>query len=82
MIGFGSFELNANRGGFHMLVRGHIVRGCGHFQSRIANHPDVFENHTGQELFPGTLNVKIDRQIKVTEDFRIRERKSVSRHKI
>lgn len=55
-----------------MLVRGHIVRGCGHFQSRIANHPDVFENHTGQELFPGTLNVKIDRQIKVTEDFRIR----------
>jgi CTP-dependent riboflavin kinase len=37
----------------------------------MTNYGDVFKKVTGQELFPGTLNVRIDRQIAVREDFRI-----------
>jgi CTP-dependent riboflavin kinase len=54
-----------------MLIRGHIVGGLNHFQRRIARYRGVFKEKTGQELFPGTLNVKIAHQIKVREDFRI-----------
>ena len=55
-----------------MIVRGQIVRGCNHFQVRMTKYRDVFKKATGQELFPGTLNVKVDRQIEVREDFRIK----------
>lgn len=55
-----------------MIVRGRVVRGCNHFQVRMTTHRDVFTKATGRELFPGTLNVKVDHQIEVREDFRIR----------
>ena len=55
-----------------MFVKGHIVSGLNHFQQRIARYRGVFKEWTGPELFPGTLNVKIDRQIEIKEDFRIK----------
>lgn len=55
-----------------MFIRGYIVKGSNHFQRRIIRYRSVFKDRTGEELFPGTLNVKIDRQIKVREDFRIK----------
>lgn len=32
---------------------------------------DVFTKAVGEELYPGTLNVEIDRKILIQEDFRI-----------
>jgi len=55
-----------------MIVRGQIVRGCNHFQVRMTKYRHVFTKTLGQELFPGTLNVKIDGQIEAREDFRIK----------
>ncbi len=55
-----------------MILRGCVVLGCNHFQSRMTNYREVFERVAGQELFPGTLNVRIDRQIAVREDFRMK----------
>ncbi len=54
-----------------MLLRGHVVGGCKHFRVRMTEYRDVFTKVTGQELFPGTLNVKIACKIPVKEDFRI-----------
>jgi CTP-dependent riboflavin kinase len=45
-------------------VKGRIFTGVQDFQRRMTRHPDVFKKATGQELYPGTLNVKIDRKIK------------------
>jgi hypothetical protein len=45
-------------------VKGRIFTGVQDFQRGMTRHPDVFKKATGQELYPGTLNVKIDRKIK------------------
>src|ERR1700722_4375995 len=37
-------------------VKGHIIAGVGDFQKRMTVFADVFEQATGQKLFPGTLN--------------------------
>lgn len=55
-----------------MIVRGQIVRGCNHFQARMTKYRHVFTKAAGVDLFPGTLNVKIDGQIEAREDFRIK----------
>jgi CTP-dependent riboflavin kinase len=53
------------------LVKGLIVAGSGHFRQRMTTYRDVFTKAAGEELYPGTLNVKIDREIEIKEDFRI-----------
>jgi len=37
----------------------------------MTRFPDVFKKATGEHLYPGTLNVKIDRKIKIQHDFKI-----------
>jgi len=55
-----------------MILKRHVVLGCNHFQGRMTNYREVFQKATGQELFPGTLNVRVDRRIPVREDFRVK----------
>lgn len=55
-----------------MKVRGNIVRGSNHFEFRMTKYRDTFTKAAGQQLFPGTLNVKINHPIEVREDFRIK----------
>ena len=38
---------------------------------RMTQYRDVFLRATGQELYPGTLNVVVGREVVVKEDFRI-----------
>lgn len=54
-----------------MILKGPVVQGCKHFQTRMTKFREVIKEATGQELFPGTLNVRIDREIKIQEEFRI-----------
>ncbi len=55
-----------------MLLRGHVVEGCNHFEGRMTRYADVSQERTGQRLYPGTINLRVDRPIPVKEDFRIR----------
>ena len=57
---------------FHRKVRGQVVNGSNHFERRMKNYRHIFTKAAGRELFPGTINVKIDHSIKVREDFRIK----------
>lgn len=52
-------------------VKGRIITGVQDFKGRMTRFSDVFKKATGQELYPGTLNVKIDRKIKIQQDFKI-----------
>lgn len=54
-----------------MILRGKVVRGCNHFQVRMTKYREAFTKAASQELFPGTINVEVDRSIDVSEDFRI-----------
>jgi CTP-dependent riboflavin kinase len=38
----------------------------------MTNYADVFEKATGEKLYPGTINVRVDKGISVMEHFRIR----------
>ena len=53
------------------MIVGQVVVGVGHFRGRIMRFADVFERATGEKLFAGTLNVRVDRPIPIREDFRI-----------
>ncbi len=54
-----------------MILKGRVVQGCEHFRERMTRYREVFKQATGQEVFPGTLNVSIDREVKIKEEFRI-----------
>lgn len=47
-------------------------KGCGHFKVRMEKYPKVFKQATGEELYPGTLNIIVSKQIPIKEDFRIK----------
>lgn len=53
-------------------VTGRVTDGVGDFRVRMTRYPDVFEQATGERLFPGTLNVDIGTPLRVREDFRVR----------
>ena len=53
------------------VVTGEICSGCGHFKKRMDDYPNVFEKATGGKLFPGTLNVRLDKSVPIKEHFRI-----------
>jgi CTP-dependent riboflavin kinase len=50
-------------------VKGRIVTGVDDFRRRMTDFSDVFKKAAGEELYPGTLNVRIDRKIKIQPDF-------------
>jgi len=52
-------------------VRGTIQSGVKHFTTRMTTYSKVFEETTGEKLFPGTLNVKIAEMLPIKEHFRI-----------
>ena len=54
-----------------VILTGHVVRGVGHFKQRMTTHPEAFYRATGEKLFPGTLNVRLERRVEVREHFRI-----------
>jgi len=54
-----------------IVVEGKVVPGFGHFRERMRKFPEVFRQATGVELFKGTLNVDVGREIVIREDFRI-----------
>jgi len=54
-----------------IVVKGKVVSGFGHFRRRITDFPEVFRKATGEELFPGTLNVDVGTPIKIKEERRI-----------
>ncbi len=51
------------------VLKGSVVRGCGHFTHRMSNFPEPFRSAIGETLFPGTLNVDVGRPIGIKEDF-------------
>jgi len=55
-----------------MLLKGQVVKGCNHFQGRMTNYSEVFKNATGQDLYPGTINLKVPYAVTIREDFRIK----------
>ena len=55
-----------------LLIKGQVVQGFRHFQQRMTNFRNAFRDATGEELFPGTLNVKVDGKMPINEHFRIR----------
>ena len=46
--------------------------GNGDFGRRMKDFPEGFERAAGEKLYPGTLNVKVDRPIRWKEDFRVK----------
>src|ERR1700722_3119608 len=54
------------------IVFGALHKGNGDFTKRMTKFRDVFKQATGQDLFPGTLNVRVGEGIEIKEHFRIR----------
>lgn len=54
-----------------MRVFGIVVHGMGAWRPRIERYPEVFLAGTGQRLFPGTLNVLLEHDLPIREEFRI-----------
>jgi CTP-dependent riboflavin kinase len=52
-------------------IHGRIREGNKDFTKRMTTFSAVFAKAVGEELFPGTLNVQVDQQIKIREHFRI-----------
>jgi len=52
-------------------VHGVVEGGIGACRPRMERFPDVFRQLTGEPLFPGTLNIRIDRPLAIHEEFRI-----------
>lgn len=55
-----------------LILKGRVQPGVGHFRKRMTNYSYVCERSTGEKLFPGTINVKIDEELQVLEHFRVR----------
>ncbi len=51
---------------------GKVKNGVRHFTERMNNYPHVFKAATGEDLYPGTINVEVNCEIPIKEDFRIR----------
>lgn len=53
------------------IYRGIIQSGLGHFTFRMNRHAEVFAKATGEQLFPGTLNIRVAEKVPIKEHFRI-----------
>ena len=47
-------------------IKGMVVVGVGHFGARMRLYPEAFEDAAGEALHPGTINVRVDREIPLT----------------
>jgi CTP-dependent riboflavin kinase len=57
-----------------ITITGRVWRkGAGDFKKRMIGFPEEFLRATGEKLFPGTLNVEIDKPLRVKEHFRMRD---------
>ena len=54
-----------------MVLRGRVQSGLRHFSRRMTLYADVFARVAGVRLFPGTINLKVEREVPIGEDFRI-----------
>jgi CTP-dependent riboflavin kinase len=54
-----------------VVVSGRVTKGVGDFRKRMIAFPNAFSRATGEILFPGTLNIKVDRVIPIKENFRV-----------
>jgi len=52
-------------------VRGLVEAGIGAWRPRMERFPEVFRQLTGEPLFPGTLNIRIDRPLAIRTELRI-----------
>jgi hypothetical protein len=52
-------------------VSGRVQKGVGDFSKRMKSFPEVFRRATGEDLYVGTLNVKVGTKVPIREDFRI-----------
>ena len=57
-----------------VILKGRVDTRPGnkHFTGRIGRNRNVFHNATGEHLFEGTINVKVDKPVPVREHFRVR----------
>ena len=54
-----------------MKVTGKIQTGSNQFTIRMTKYAAIFDDVTGQKLYAGTLNVKLEKPLSVCEHFRI-----------
>lgn len=54
-----------------MILRGQVISGLQHFTARMTQFPEVFRDAAGCSLYPGTVNVQVERAIPIVEAFRI-----------
>ena len=52
-------------------VDGTVQSGVKHFVKRIEKYASVFTAATGEELYPGTINIRVAQRIPIQEHFRI-----------
>lgn len=52
-------------------VQGTVEEGIGAWRPRMERFPEVFRQLTGELLFPGTLNVRIEQPLAIRAEFRI-----------
>jgi len=55
-----------------LFLEGTVVSGVQHFRQRMTTFPAVFQRATGENLHPGTVNVKVSAEMPPVEHFRIR----------
>jgi CTP-dependent riboflavin kinase len=54
-----------------LILKGRVVEGVRDFCWRMTEFAAAFRNATGEYLYPGTLNVKVDFEIPLKEQFRV-----------
>jgi CTP-dependent riboflavin kinase len=55
-----------------IIIHGRIHEGNKDFTKRMVTFKHLFAETVGEELFPGTLNVRIDRNFPIQPHFKIR----------
>src|ERR1035437_6695049 len=56
-----------------LLIKGIVQVGLQHFTRRMTEHSHVFEEAFGCLPYPGTINVRVDRLIRIQPTFSIRD---------
>jgi hypothetical protein len=52
-------------------ICGSVQTGYGHFKVRINKFPEIFREATGEWLYPGTLNIKVEKPVQIQEHFSV-----------
>ncbi len=54
-----------------IVLQGTVQSGSRHWETRLKPYPQAFAKATGENLFPGTLNVKVASPVQISEHFRV-----------